>query len=63
MNKILGDEQGVSMNIRKPIYLDPLEGDIIESYADVSKARNSLNFKPTILLRSGLEQMFRRRNN
>lgn len=63
MNKILEDEQGVSVNIRKPIYLDPLEGDIIESYADVSKARNSLNFKPAILLRSGLEQMFRRRNN
>lgn len=51
------------MNIRKPIYLDPLEGDITESYADVSKARNSLNFKPAILLRSGLEQMFRRRND
>lgn len=59
MNKILKDEQGVTVTRRKPIYLDPIEGDITESYADVSKARISLNFTPTIQLHSGLEQMFR----
>ena len=38
----------------KPIYEKPREGDIKDSYADISKAKNKLGFKPLYTLEDGL---------
>jgi UDP-glucose 4-epimerase len=41
----------------KPIYRAPREGDIRNSYADISKAQKMLNFEPKIGLEEGLESL------
>ena len=41
----------------KPIYKEKREGDIKDSYADISKAKNLLNFEPKIDLREGLKEI------
>ena len=41
----------------KPIYEKPREGDIKDSYADISKARNKLCFKPSYSLEQGLKSL------
>jgi UDP-glucose 4-epimerase len=38
----------------KPKYAEKRIGDIKQSYADISKAKNILNFKPNIMLKEGL---------
>ncbi|MDB9235526.1 NAD-dependent epimerase/dehydratase family protein [Halorubrum ezzemoulense] len=39
-------------------YMEPRTGDVDESVADISKAKNELGFEPTISLRKGLKKMF-----
>ena len=41
----------------KPVYLDAIEGDIIHSYADVTKARDLLHFSAERDLQSELKKM------
>ena len=50
------EDQKSRLNLR-PIYLEPVEGDIYESYADISKARHSLGFVPSSSLRCGLKDI------
>jgi UDP-glucose 4-epimerase len=47
----------------KPIYRAPREGDIRNSYADISKAQKMLNFKPKIGLEEGLESLVKHKFN
>ena len=42
---------------RKPIYTKPKPGDIKHSYADTSKAKRLLGFKPKINLKEGLKNL------
>lgn len=46
----------------RPIYLDPVSGDINESYADIEKPKFVLGFFPSISLRHGLENMLSQNN-
>jgi UDP-glucose 4-epimerase len=46
----------------RPIYIDAVNGDINESYADIRKARHGLGFGPTVNLRTGLEDVLIRNN-
>jgi len=39
-----------------PVYDDPRPGDIMHSYADISKAGDKLNYKPKFNLTKGLEE-------
>lgn len=43
----------------KPIHYPPRPGDIRHSYADISKAKTMLNFKPGTSLREGLLKLIR----
>jgi nucleoside-diphosphate-sugar epimerase len=40
----------------KPIYDKPRQGDVKHSYADVSKAREKLQYQPLVTLKEGLER-------
>lgn len=53
------EDQKRRLNLR-PIRLEPVEGDIYESYADISKATHSLGFVPSSSLRCGLKDMLLR---
>jgi len=39
----------------KPKYCDPRPGDVLRHYADISKAKNMLKFKPKINIKDGIE--------
>lgn len=39
---------------QKPIYTEPRKGDIFQSLADISKARNFLNYTPNIFFEEGI---------
>jgi UDP-glucose 4-epimerase len=41
----------------KPIYTDERKGDIKHSYADITKAKKVLNFKPNVELEDGLKEI------
>ena len=41
----------------KPIYKNPLEGDIQDSQADITKAKNLLNWNPKTELKEGLKKL------
>ena len=43
----------------KPIYKEPRKGDIENSYADISKARKSLNLEPKTELKSGMKSLLK----
>jgi len=43
----------------KIIYQSPRSGEIMHSFADISKAREKLGFKPKFDLREGLEKTMR----
>jgi nucleoside-diphosphate-sugar epimerase len=50
----------------KIIYTDPRPGDILNSYADISKAKELLNFKPKYNQESGLKdylEWYKRKNH
>ena len=47
---------GVNSEIQ-PIFLDPVPGDIIHSYADIQRAKDLLKFSVTEDMRSALEKM------
>jgi len=47
----------------KIIYTDPRPGDIINSYADISKAKNLLKFEPKFNQEEGLKDYFKWNNN
>jgi UDP-glucose 4-epimerase len=40
-------------------YLPPRQGDIEESYFDVTKARQVLNWQPTITIRDGIRSLLK----
>lgn len=41
----------------EPIYIEPRPGDIKHSYADITKIKNSLGFKPRISLYDGIKEL------
>ena len=41
----------------KPIYTNPRPGDIKHSYADITKAKNLLQYKPKVPLKNGLTKL------
>ena len=41
----------------EPVYKDPRPGDIKHSYADISKARKNLEYKPRVQLEEGLTEL------
>ena len=43
----------------EPVFTSPREGDIRHSYADITKAREELDFEPKIDLESGIEDLIR----
>ncbi|MBS7612407.1 SDR family oxidoreductase [Candidatus Bathyarchaeota archaeon] len=45
------------METLKPIYMEARKGDIVHSYADISKARKMLKFNPKVSLEEGLAKM------
>ena len=42
----------------KIIYTEPRPGDIVHSYADISKAKKELSFKPKYNQEQGLREYF-----
>ena len=44
---------------RAPRYQEPRQGDIVHSLADIGRARQQLNFKPSVRFDEGLEQTYR----
>ena len=48
----------LGMNI-KPEFTNPRKGDIHDSYADITNAKRKLNWRPNILLRTGLKELLR----
>lgn len=49
---ILNSLLGVKMS---PVYADPRPGDIMESYADISRAEHHLGFRPEVDFEKGLK--------
>jgi nucleoside-diphosphate-sugar epimerase len=49
MNRIVGK------NLR-PIYKEPRDGDVRDSQADISKAKQVLGYQPTVMLEEGLQR-------
>jgi UDP-glucose 4-epimerase len=43
----------------KPVYKKPRKGDVKNSYADINRARKSLNFKPKTELKNGLKSLIK----
>ena len=43
----------------RPVYKEPRKGDVKNSYADIGKARKSLNFKPKTDLKNGLKPLIK----
>jgi len=43
----------------KIIYAEPRPGDIIHSYADISKAKRLLNYEPNYNQEQGLKEYFK----
>jgi len=43
----------------KPVYEEPRTGDIENSYADISKARKTLNFEPRTDLKNGMKSLIK----
>jgi UDP-glucose 4-epimerase len=43
----------------KPVHEEPRKGDIENSYADISKARKALNFRPKTELKNGLKSLMK----
>ena len=46
----------ITKNDIKPIYLDPLEGDIFQSQADIQSIKNELNWIPKKGLKNWLDE-------
>ena len=47
----------ITNNDMKPIYLDPLEGDILQSQADIQRIKNELKWMPKKGLKEWLEEI------
>lgn len=43
----------------EPVYDEPRPGDIRHSYADISKARKSMEYKPKVQLENGLKELIK----
>jgi nucleoside-diphosphate-sugar epimerase len=48
----------ISQTDIKPVHTDSRAGDVRDSLADISKAREFLGYNPTIEFREGLEKTF-----
>jgi len=46
----------ITKNNIKPMYLDPLEGDILQSQANIQSIKNELNWVPKKGLRNWLDE-------
>jgi UDP-glucose 4-epimerase len=46
----------ITKNDMEPTYLDPLEGDILQSQADIQNVKNDLNWLPKKELREWLDE-------
>jgi UDP-glucose 4-epimerase len=46
----------ITKNNMKPVYLDPLEGDILQSQADIQSIKNELNWIPKKGLKNWLDE-------
>ena len=49
-------------NVR-PVYSSPRQGDILHSYADITKARTELGYQPRVSLEEGLRMIMRKLDN
>ncbi|HKN24138.1 MAG TPA: SDR family oxidoreductase [Candidatus Acidoferrum sp.] len=58
LNQTLELFRRISGNRLEAKYDPPREGDIRDSQADISKARESLGYEPTVLFEEGLERTF-----
>ncbi len=58
LNETLELFRRISGNRLEAKYDPPREGDIRDSQADISKARESLGYEPTVLFEEGLERTF-----
>jgi len=47
----------IAKNNIKPMYLDPLEGDILQSQADIQRIKNELNWIPKKGLKNWLDEI------
>ena len=56
INELAQSIMGIIEKRLDPIYDDPRPGDIVHSLADISKAKEKLNFEPKFNLTEGLEE-------
>ena len=59
LDKLVKELGGILDNNIQPVYLEPRKGDVRDSLADVSKARDLLGYNPEIKLKEGLEYTIR----
>lgn len=58
VNELVAAIESVFRKGMKVNYLEPRQGDILHSYFDNKKAKNTLNWKPQYSLEQGLSEMF-----
>jgi UDP-glucose 4-epimerase len=63
INQILYFLQKITGNETKPIYSKPRIGDILHSYADLSKAKKFLGYHPVVSLEEGLDELVNSRRS
>jgi UDP-glucose 4-epimerase len=57
LNTLLETINGLLHEKIEPLYTEPRAGDILYSYADISKAQRLLGFQPKIGMRDGLDKL------
>lgn len=58
MVEIFNKQHRTEVSKLKPIHVPPAQGDITDSYSDISRATADSGFVPTVGLKDGLEKMF-----
>jgi UDP-glucose 4-epimerase len=56
INELAGAIRDIVGNDKCPVYTDPRPGDIKESFADISKAKEQMHFTPEYSLAAGLQK-------
>lgn len=58
INELFNILKEISNFNKDPVYEDPRKGDILKSYLDNTKAKETLNWKPTTDFKDGLKKTF-----